>query len=123
MATQAKTRKTATTRKAAPKAPATASNVPAGHGLRAEPTAQGKRRISLDEAMLVTVLGTGTAEKPQNPKRPGTGAWNRFAQYMALAKEKGNGKFTVGQILDAGVQPSDVHYNVRHGYITTAAAK
>lgn len=82
------------------------------YGLRAAPTAEGKRRTGFDESSLVKI------EVQDNPKRPGTGAFNRFMQYQSLAAKHGNGKFTVKQVLDAGVQPSDIRYNVKHGYIS-----
>lgn len=90
--------------------PATGATAP-GYGLRAAPTQVGKRRTNFAETGKVKLLVTA------NPKRPGTGAYGRFAAYQALANKHGNGKFTVAQVLNAGVQPSDIRYNVKHGYI------
>ncbi len=91
------------------------TGVPANYGLRAAPTAIGKRRTAYAETAKVTVHKTALAT---NPKRMGSGAYNRFAQYQGLAKSKGNGKFTVADVLGKGVQPSDIKYNVTHGFIT-----
>ena len=96
------------------KAPAKAKATPKGFGLRANPTAQGKRRTALNETAKVKVMVKA------NPKTAGTGAFNRFACYMALAASKGNGKFTVADVLNKGVQPSDLRYNITHGYIELA---
>lgn len=117
--------KATTTRKAQAPAQATSAAQAAqqaaqqapSYGLRAAPTAQGQRRTAYNEAALVTLL------VQHNPKRPGTGAYNRFAQYQQLAAKHGNGAFTVQQVLNAGVQPSDIRYNVKHGFIALADPK
>lgn len=100
--------------KAAPAAKAPATEAPQEFGLRAAPTKQGLRRTMLPEGAAVEMLVTA------NPKRAGSGAHVRFNQYLALHAK---GKFTVADVLNAGVQPSDLIYNLKHGYIAVAGVE
>lgn len=103
--------------KAAPAKAATATPVApnqAAYGLRTAPTAQGKRRTMLPENAQVTMVTLA------NPKQAGSGAHVRYQQYLALHKA---GKFTVAHVLNAGVQPSDLIYNLKNGHIQVAGCK
>ena len=117
--TKTNTRK-ATTRKAtakaapAPKATDNATDA-LPKGLRAPTGAN----VQLPMAGTVEVLfmDNGT---PANPKRPGSNAHARFGTYLAMQAAKGANGYTVADLLKAGVQPSDLRYNLRHGYIAVA---
>lgn len=120
MATNTKTARTTRTAKAAPKAKAApAKAAPATtqeFGLRAAPTKQGLRRTMLPEGAAVEMLVTA------NPKRAGSGAYVRYQQYLDLHNAT-KGKFTVADVLNRGVQPSDLIYNLKHGYIAVAGVQ
>lgn len=107
---------TTATTATAPDALATAAPDAPAYGLRAAPTKQGTRRTMLPEAATVAVTYMVDG-KAANPKRHGSGAHVRFAQYLRLHNAKGAHGFTVQDVLNAGVQPSDLLYNLRHGYI------
>lgn len=112
MATNAKT----TTRKAATKRAATNAPAPAAaalpKGLRA-PTGANVQ-LPMQGGVEVLYMQDG---KPANPKRPGTNAHARFGTYLAMQAQHGANGYTVAALLAAGVQPSDLRYNLRHGYI------
>lgn len=67
-------------------------------------TAEARKRV--DENSTITVV----TEEGKNPKRAGSKAFNRFAFYV-------DGQ-TVKEAKAAGVQATDISYDLAHGYIT-----
>lgn len=124
----ANTTKTARTARTAAKAPAAkAAPAPAPAAEQAAPLPKGVRpALPEGQAYSMRAHPAGayvTVMVGHNPKQAGSGAANRFALYGQLVAQHGNGNFTVQQVLNSGVQPSDVRYNVRNGYIALTPTK
>lgn len=113
---QAKTKTARTTKAKANAAPAPAADA-LPKGLRAPTGAN----VQLPMQGAVKVVFMDANKKPANPKRPGSNAHARFNTYLRL-EAAGKG-YTVADLLAAGVQPSDLRYNLRHGYITVAGVQ
>lgn len=117
--TKANTRKARTTKAAAKAAPAKTAPAVTEAATVADDTAplRGLRAKASGAAIALPKGATVAVLVQDNPKKAGSGAYNRFACYMRLQASKGAHGYTVADVLDAGVQPSDLRYNLRHGYI------
>ena len=103
-----------------------AKAVGVNYGIRTAPTPQGKgkrSKFALASKVKVLTFAKGNKGPLVNPKMANTGAYNRFNKYIALAKQHGNGKFTVLHVLNAGVQPSDLNYGFKHVMLAISGYK
>lgn len=93
------------TKKATPSVTATPAPVPAS----VSPTPAPSAKDAANAARLARVITVLAAE---NPKKPGSKTYARFALYK-------NG-MTTAQALSAGVRPADIAWDVKHKFISLA---
>lgn len=72
----------------------------------AAPKAARGRAAQYADTAVVTVL------VDKNPKRPGSGAHDRFAAYKT--------GMTVAEVVAAGVRRDDINWDVKHGFVSVA---